>query len=212
MIFSFLQSDVCSTSVTSGCAISYHIHYGNADRNPSPLQKAIVLRALPHHFNSASHLHRDSTLEHSAGLISQTGESRIAMTISTNRLILEQLTTGASDDPYSIFDDDEIRGELITEVALISSKALQNSAAVSERWEVARKNSISNFKTMTTRSNLLSPIISTSTKFPTLAFESETLQSSESPRPSKSMTRQGHGRNLPRLDSPASGTRKSIMH
>ena len=192
--------------------MQYHIHYGNADRNPSPRHSAIIIKAFLRHLDSASHLHRDPTVEHSAGLTYQTGESRYAMTISTNRLILEQLTTGASDDPYSIFDDDEIRGEFITEVALFSSKALQNPVAVSERWEVARKNSISNFKPMTTRSNLLSPIISTSTKFPRLAFESEILQSSESPRPSKSMTRQGHGRNLPRLDSPTSGTRKSMMH
>ena len=136
------------------------------------------------------------------------------MTISTNRLILEQLTSGTSDDSFSTFDDDEIRGVFITEVALFSSKAMQNHVALSDRWEMVRKNSSSNFKTLTTKSNLLSPIVRTSTKFSTdIVFEFETHQSSESPRLSKSMTRQGHGRSLPRLDSPTPGIRnKPSIH
>ena len=131
----------------------------------------------------------------------------IAMTISTNRLILEQLAAGASDDPYSMFDDDEIRGEFICEVAQFSSKALQNHVALSNRSELARKNSFPNFKSLNTRGTLLSPIVRTS---PTYQFDiitgSERHQSSEILRLSDRMTRQGYGRNLPRLSSPTSGT------
>jgi hypothetical protein len=131
----------------------------------------------------------------------------IAMTISTNRLVLEHLTAGASYDPYSMFDDDEIRGEFICEVAQFSSKALQIHVALSNRSELARKNSFSNFKSLNTRGTLLSPIVRTS---PTYQFNiltgSERHQSSEILRLSDRMTRQGYGRNLPRLSSPTSGT------
>lgn len=77
------------------------------------------------------------------------------MTASANRLILQHLASIPSSS--SPFDDDEIRGEFITEVALASSKKSKLQIEIFDRFETT-KNDFLTPRFMNMRGTLLSPI------------------------------------------------------
>lgn len=79
------------------------------------------------------------------------------MTASANRLILQHLVSIPSSELSSPFDDDDIRGEFITEVALASSKKSKLQIEIFDRFETT-KNEFLTPRFMNMRGTLLSPI------------------------------------------------------
>ena len=123
------------------------------------------------------------------------------MTIAANRLILQHLVIDTSTDSDSLYDNDDIRGEFIAEVAMASSQKFKQQASISDRWEAVSKIDFMSPKTMTPRSTLLSPIIKQSPKSEgNRGFEFEMRQSLDHPHKLlRDSGKQRSGRNLPSL-------------
>lgn len=123
------------------------------------------------------------------------------MTIAANRLILQHLVIDTSIDSDSPFDNNDIRGEFIAEVAMASSQKLMQQASIYDRWETTNKIVFMSPKTMTPRGTILSPIIKQSPKSEgNRGYEFEMRQSLELPQKLiKDFGKQRCGRNFPNL-------------
>jgi hypothetical protein len=95
--------------------------------------------------------------------------NQIVMTASAHRLILQHLVSIPSSELSSPFDDDEIRGEFITEVALASSKKSKLQIEVNDRFET--KNEY-----LTPRFNNMRPLLSPITKSAPRSAESRQFE------------------------------------
>ena len=122
------------------------------------------------------------------------------MKVVRNHLIKDKLSNSGTQDSVNSIDDEDVRGEHITEIHL--SQKIKHHVELFDRWETTNKVDYSNPRLMrSTRSTLLPPITISSPKLGAVrGYESEMHESLELPQKIlKEMKKQRRGRNLPTM-------------